>query len=191
MAQASLEDVNCSIAKESAQQDGKTSETVPFTAKVSSDQHSNILELTRMRPELVTALGLPTTFLAADPVWPISINYDIKYADVKDMLDKLVRSINLNRLPRDEACKAIVDHFLHVYPKYNVMIVFSQHLQHFDEGCLHFHIELKPFILGTVGYEIYVFKHGWFTLLGDGGYDNWCFGGNFKRDGKSVQFFDP
>jgi len=190
MAQASLEDVNRSLAEESAQQDGKTSETVPFTAtaKVSSDQHSNILELTRLRPELVTALGLPTTLLAADPIPP----YDIQSTQVRDTLETIVTVLYFHdHPPRDEACKAIVNQMLDEYPKYNIMIVSTQHWQSFDSGCLHFHIELKPYPMSTVGYEVYVFKHGCFALQGDGGYDNWCFGSKFERDGNWVQFSDP
>ena len=33
----------------------------------------------------------------------------------------------------------------------------------------------------TQGYEIYLFDSGEFFREGDGGFANWCFGGNFKR----------
>ncbi len=69
------------------------------------------------------------------------------------------------------------------------MIVHSAHMKDFEE-CEHTHIEI-PMMFGTYGYEIYVFKRGHFTLLGDGGYINWHFAGNYKRDENRVEFYDP
>lgn len=40
-------------------------------------------------------------------------------------------------------------------------------------------------------YEIVVFESGYLVNLGDGGYINWCFEGNFDRSGETVTFSLP
>lgn len=87
------------------------------------------------------------------------------------------------------ATQQITKFFAETYPAYNIMVVRSKHLQNFEESS-HLHIELTPPIVGTVGFEIYVFKRGNFTLLGDGGYHNWSFAGNFVQDVAFVKFYD-
>lgn len=42
----------------------------------------------------------------------------------------------------------------------------------------------------TIEYEVTVFRKGSLISLGDGGYINWCFDGNFERLGKTVEFFE-
>lgn len=42
--------------------------------------------------------------------------------------------------------------------------------------------------LQVIHYEVTVFQNGNMTLLGDGGYINWCFEGNFDRMDNHVQF---
>ena len=42
-----------------------------------------------------------------------------------------------------------------------------------------------------LSYDCYVFDSGPFTLKGDGGYLNWAFCGNFKRDKNNVTFSKP
>ena len=42
-------------------------------------------------------------------------------------------------------------------------------------------IQSPPTSGPTQGYEIYIFDSGEFFREGDGGFTNWCFGGNFKR----------
>jgi hypothetical protein len=41
-----------------------------------------------------------------------------------------------------------------------------------------------------IPYEIIVFQRGSLVRLGDGGYINWCFSGNFDREGEFVTFKD-
>ncbi|KAI9656801.1 MAG: hypothetical protein M1821_003440 [Bathelium mastoideum] len=43
---------------------------------------------------------------------------------------------------------------------------------------------------GIIHYESTVFKRGYFIRLGDGGYINWCFQGNYDRNANAVQFKD-
>lgn len=38
-------------------------------------------------------------------------------------------------------------------------------------------------------YTTVVFKEGWFTRGGDGGYQNWAFRGNFMRRDRYVEFY--
>jgi hypothetical protein len=42
--------------------------------------------------------------------------------------------------------------------------------------------------LQMIHYEVTVFQQGSMTLLGDGGYINWCFEGNFNRMDNYVEF---
>lgn len=42
--------------------------------------------------------------------------------------------------------------------------------------------------LQVIHYEVTVFQKGTMTLLGDGGYINWCFEGNFNRMDNYVEF---
>ena len=41
-----------------------------------------------------------------------------------------------------------------------------------------------------IPYEVIVFQRGQLVRLGDGGYDNWCFQGNFDRTDEFVTFKD-
>jgi hypothetical protein len=50
------------------------------------------------------------------------------------------------------------------------------------------HIEI-PTGWSTKGLEVYVFDEGTFQLVGQGGYNNWSFVGNYKWDGKFVRFY--
>ena len=40
----------------------------------------------------------------------------------------------------------------------------------------------------AVTYDVHVFRKGTLVNLGDGGYINWCFSGNYDRTGMSVRF---
>ena len=40
-----------------------------------------------------------------------------------------------------------------------------------------------------ITYGVWAFRDGEFTNKGDGGYINWAFIGNFKRDGSHVKFY--
>jgi len=42
--------------------------------------------------------------------------------------------------------------------------------------------------VGKVTYEVTVFRKGHLVNLGDGGFINWCFEGNFERVGMSAIF---
>lgn len=74
------------------------------------------------------------------------------------------------------------------YPEWNVLITCQQTDRHFVDE-IHQHEELDLGIFGTRGYEIFFCKSGDFTRFGDGGFENWCFNGNYVRDGDHVTFF--
>ncbi|KAF6752598.1 ectomycorrhiza-regulated small secreted protein [Ephemerocybe angulata] len=78
-------------------------------------------------------------------------------------------------------------------PKFNWLIVHTAHTKDFvgkeGVGWGHRHQEFPVSFSKTIGYEIYYFKKGSFDLKGDGGYLNWAFSGNFKKNGKHVDFF--
>jgi hypothetical protein len=107
--------------------------------------------------------------------------------EAQEVWDFLDRNFNETRVDRESAIRGIVKHCRTVYPKKNVMVCHSPHLANL-EGCVKRHMELRTGLLGTTGVDVYIFDHGTFTNLGDGGYKNWCFEGNFHRDGNHVQF---
>lgn len=54
----------------------------------------------------------------------------------------------------------------------------------------HQHVELPlTDSLGTMGYEVWVFESGTFELVGDGGYENWCFNGDYDRTSDTEVIF--
>ena len=113
---------------------------------------------------------------------PVNANIDLSGA-----ISSLISSFNKQSINRSEATQLIAEHFAVAYPDKNCMVVHSQHLESLNNK-VHEHIEL-PQKVGTIGFEIYVFDDGPFTLIGDGGYDNWAFYGEFDFDGnKKVQF---
>ncbi|KAK0111746.1 hypothetical protein ONS95_002083 [Cadophora gregata] len=74
------------------------------------------------------------------------------------------------------------------YPAYNVLIVHPKHSRNLVNEH-HDHKELPITPPRTVGYEIYVFESGTFTLEGDGGFINWCFSGRYTREGANRVHF--
>lgn len=114
--------------------------------------------------------------------------------ELKKACEAFCKQIDLTRIPtteeRGQVMQDIVDHLKAAFPEYNVMVVYAKHLEHFKE-CAHCSITLKisDFTIGSA--QVYVFKHGDFTLLGDAGFINWCFTGNHQRDNYKVTFWDP
>jgi hypothetical protein len=75
------------------------------------------------------------------------------------------------------------------YPDKNIIIYHDQDSQFNGVNSVHIHVECSlDFFSWTQGYEVQVFDSGTFTLVGDGGYLNWCFGGNYERNGNTVTF---
>ena len=70
--------------------------------------------------------------------------------------------------------------------KYNVMVFnLSQSYRHNLKG-VKYYTSAK---CGSVVYGIWAFEKGVFENLGDGGFINWAFVGNFKRNGGHVTFY--
>jgi hypothetical protein len=75
--------------------------------------------------------------------------------------------------------------------KYNVLVINSAIEKVFtpdhvvEEFRATYETEKPPY---SIVYEVYVFDKGSLVNLGDGGYDNWCFLGNYDRMGMSVSF---
>ncbi len=79
------------------------------------------------------------------------------------------------------------------YPDYNVVII---HTEHNQEGIyIHQHEELYFLLdIKSIGYEIYFSKIGdpfWLENLGDGGFINWAYDGDFERDGNRISAIVP
>lgn len=71
--------------------------------------------------------------------------------------------------------------------KHNVMVIHPAHSYSLS-GLKHkFKRTHKGRFLNT-GFLVYVFKSGWILNKGDGGFENWCFRGKFKRSGFQGKF---
>lgn len=116
----------------------------------------------------------------------VNVNADVDVNELINQVGSVVSNFHDQNIDRSDATQAIVKFLLETYPTKNCMVVHSQYFQNF-EGAVKIHFEL-PQTFGTIGYDIFVFDKGNFELLGDGGFINWCFGGNFDRNGKSVEF---
>ncbi|KAI7364990.1 hypothetical protein KC354_g5235 [Hortaea werneckii] len=69
----------------------------------------------------------------------------------------------------------------------NIMIVYPNHTQNFVNS-QQSTLPCQCPSGNTITYTCYVFDSGDFELKGDGGYLNWAFTGNFKRNGSKVTF---
>jgi hypothetical protein len=87
------------------------------------------------------------------------------------------------------ATEIILQHLLDAFPKHNVIVVHPKHLKSLEDF-RHFRLELPHGSNPPVPFDIYVFKKGYFTLCGEDGEANWNFGGNYKRDGHQLEFFE-
>lgn len=114
-------------------------------------------------------------------------------ADLKRACEKVIKQINLTVIPttveRGQAMIDARDQLRAQFPAYNVMIVHPHHHKEFEEYAqCKLELKIYKYIVGSV--QVYIFKRGQFTLLGDGGFINWCFGGNCERNDNKVTFWD-
>jgi len=100
-------------------------------------------------------------------------------------------------LKRGDFTQKVVDQTLQQHPGWNIVVVHTKHTTNFEgtkgRDWDHQHQELKVgFPVGsTIGFEIYTFRGGSFNLQGDGGYENWAWGGqgsNVGGNSKSLKF---
>ncbi|KAL2610475.1 hypothetical protein R1flu_029048 [Riccia fluitans] len=93
----------------------------------------------------------------------------------------LQSNFNDTQVDRESAIGSIVNHLRAAHPDKNVMVCHPPHLPSLNNASK-MHLELNTGLVGTTGVDVYVFDDGIFTNLGDGGFINWCFDGNFVRD---------
>merc|ERR1711971_1000349 len=71
--------------------------------------------------------------------------------------------------------------------KYNIVCIKAGH--NYDiSGIMPTLFKSKEIDLCGYKYMVYIFVEGTFVNHGDGGYINWCFWGNFSRDGGRLTF---
>jgi hypothetical protein len=75
------------------------------------------------------------------------------------------------------------------YPTMNVLVFHNQDCGYDLYDATHAHVELDIGLGFTQGYEVWVFDHGTFNLVGDGGYQNWAIGGLFDGPSSDVTFY--
>lgn len=89
---------------------------------------------------------------------------------------------------RSEFTQRMISELTQKHPDYNFVITHHKGSKAEGPEVVHDHVEL-PMAVGSAGYEIFASRKGQpfkFELNGDGGYLNWAFGGDFKRDGKTL-----
>lgn len=107
-----------------------------------------------------------------------------------NVINLITQGIDSSEHDKEEAfTQAVCAKVREQLPTMNVMVVHGSFTSNFVNAT-HQHVELPLTAPRTMGYEIYAFTSGTFTLQTDGGFINWCFGGNFNRDGNNVTFFD-
>ncbi|KAI5056203.1 hypothetical protein GOP47_0029724 [Adiantum capillus-veneris] len=110
---------------------------------------------------------------------------------IREIFRTMASHFNSTRVVRDEAIKGIRDHFRAAVPTRNVVVIHTQHV-HTLLGLEHSHMVLQTGIFKKVPVDIYVFKSGVLTNLGDGGFINWAWGGYVTEVvGKRVHFRLP
>ncbi|TFK35931.1 hypothetical protein BDQ12DRAFT_737235 [Crucibulum laeve] len=122
-----------------------------------------------------------------------------------DVAEGIVKIVNIikgevekDKAKRSQFTQSLVQKFVKQYPHFNIVVCHTKHDKKFDgkEGVDwgHKHQEFDVKIGGTVGYEIYWFKGGWFDRKGDGGYLNWAYQGRIiknERKGAKLTFAAP
>jgi len=127
---------------------------------------------------------------AAGPEVALAINV-AKYA--AEIMQKIFESItaaqHADALKRGDFTQKVVTQTLQQHPGWNIIVVHTKHDYKFGgsrpNDWDHQHQELKvSFPVGsTIGFEIYTFRDGTFELQGDGGYQNWAWGGQGTKVG--------
>ena len=76
-----------------------------------------------------------------------------------------------------------------VNPDKNVIIYRNAaSVVHFDKNAVHCRTELDLGLGFADKYDTYVFEFGEFALVGEGGFENWSFDGNYTKKGSQVIF---
>ncbi|WPG97941.1 Hypothetical protein R9X50_00072400 [Acrodontium crateriforme] len=119
------------------------------------------------------------------------ISVPLVLADIiANITNLIVQGIDASEHEKEEQfTQQVCEQVRQQLPTMNVMVVHGQFTSNFVNAT-HQHVELPLTAPRTMGYEIFAFTSGTFTLQGDGGFINWCFDGNFNRDGNNVTFFE-
>ncbi|KIJ90964.1 hypothetical protein K443DRAFT_14790 [Laccaria amethystina LaAM-08-1] len=115
---------------------------------------------------------------------------------VIDFFEGLIDTANEDNSKRSNFTKDVVTQSHQKWPHYNWVICHVKYetafdgKQNTDWGKTHQELPLSWFDM-TIGYDLYWFKSGTFTRVGDGGYINWAYDGavtSTENDGKIVHF---
>ncbi|RDB25121.1 hypothetical protein Hypma_007626 [Hypsizygus marmoreus] len=112
---------------------------------------------------------------------------------IKTVVNVVKNAINRDKKARGEFTKHLVNQGRASKPEFNWIACHTKHRTQWkgnkgtDWG--HSHEEFDVKLGGTVGYEVYYAREGEFWNLGDGGYLNWAYAGNYKADTKKHIIF--
>lgn len=154
--------------------------------------------------QALTALALTSSVLAK-PMPVLETGLQVRQAQVElaeitveDIIAAAEAAVNLikglvqlshQHDAENQFTQSTVQNLNSQYPNMNVMIYHDTDSKFNFPNGQHTHYELDIGLGFTEGYEIWVFEQGTFDKVGDGGYINWCFSGNFNRNGNHVDFF--
>ncbi|KAF8896147.1 hypothetical protein BD779DRAFT_1667989 [Infundibulicybe gibba] len=101
--------------------------------------------------------------------------------DALKIIQAVLRESRKDNAARSEFTKNMISSLRNAYPSFNFVICHTAHKHQWD-GALgpdwgHWHQEFDIQVGGTIGYEIYYARSGWFKRQGDGGFLNWAYGG--------------
>jgi len=120
-------------------------------------------------------------------------------ADIADLITAIINAANEDDTKRSTFTQDTVAQSQKKWPSYNWVICHVQYSYDFqgnqntDWGKSHSELPLSWFGM-TIGYDLFWFKSGTFTRLGDGGYINWAYYGTVtsrENDGSIVHFAVP
>ncbi|KAF8896150.1 hypothetical protein BD779DRAFT_1667991 [Infundibulicybe gibba] len=101
--------------------------------------------------------------------------------DILQIILTVLENAKKDNIARSEFTKNMIASLRRAYPSYNFVICHTKHIHKWD-GAFgpdwgHWHREFDIKVGGTIGYEIYYARSGWFKRQGDGGFLNWAYGG--------------
>jgi hypothetical protein len=112
---------------------------------------------------------------------------------IVEVIDGLIKNINSYRedalaAQRDFTTRTMAS-LERRYPQKNRLIFHNQDsITRLSPDAVHRHQELDLGLGFTKGYEIWVFDSGTFSLVGDGGFENWGYGGCVSRQDYDLTF---
>lgn len=141
------------------------------------------------QPLLASGEKTAKTFhrVSTDDSAPQNLNHiALPQSERGGVVERILCRTRLHDYGREKFTKATCGEFDRKYDsKYNVMVFNNEQPSAYNLRGVR-----ENFVRTYCGipYKVFVFRSGKFRNKGDGGFINWCFQGNFRRDGGLITF---